>query len=102
MQLPERIRVGPYEYKVSVQPNIHDRDGNREYGNINYLDGQIALNGTVDESRAVATFWHEVFHALDHCYSVKLSEQQTDQLGNALASFFLDNPELAPAWSQPN
>mgnify|MGYP000502914139 CR=1 FL=1 len=100
MQLPKRLRVGPYRYTVSPQPNVHSGDGSRDFGSVNHLDGSIIINSTADADRQVATFWHELMHAFDHCYNIDLSEAQTDQLGNALAAFFIDNPSLAPAWSK--
>ena len=67
--LPEWIRVGPVEYRITMDPDEwlrieHKRQSKGAYGYTENLVATIYLNPEQAPSIVKLTLWHEVMHAL--------------------------------------
>lgn len=93
MNIPEKIKVLYKEYTVEETANLHDNGGDL-YGQIHYLPEKIFLNVDASEEQKKSTLLHELIHALDEMYDIRLKEKQVKKLGNAFYMLQKDNPEL--------
>lgn len=65
------------------------------FGDCNSRRGEIRLRPNQTEDQARDTLLHEVIHAIDHVYSLRISEHQTRTLATSLRAVFTSNPEFA-------
>lgn len=93
MNIPEKVKVLYKEYTVEEQENLHD-GGGELYGQIRYLPEKILLNIDSSEEQKKSTLMHEIIHALDEMYCIKLKENQVEKLGTAMYMLLRDNPHM--------
>lgn len=93
MKIPGKIKVLYKEYTVEETANLHDNGGDL-YGQIHYLSEKIFLNVDASEEQKKSTLLHELIHALDEMYDIRLKEKQVKKLGNAFYMLQKDNTEL--------
>lgn len=90
MVIPEKIKVGGYEYPVRFIKNMGVDRG--EYGSINHSVGFIEIDDSITGQTKESTFIHEALHALDNVYDIGLNEHQVAQMEAAIYAFLKDNP----------
>lgn len=91
MKLPERVRIGPYDYAVQLEDKVLGDQNQDLYGRIRYGPQQINLERGLSAERTLAVFLHEVLHGVDEYMSIGLTEKQVTRLGVGLATFLRDN-----------
>jgi len=110
-KFPKRLRIGAYDMSVVIMENQFD-DGGQSYlwGDFdsNAMCIRVASklpSGVVpDGVTAVATFLHEVLHAVWFSSSLRTGddeERQVDTVSNALTQILRDNPAVLP-WIAAN
>jgi len=67
----------------------------KDFGTVDYDRGRIFLRPKQSVDQARDTLLHEVLHAIDHTYSLELSEHQVRVLATSLRSVFSSNPRFA-------
>ena len=73
--LPERVEVGPTEYRVVRDVAWLARCS--RMGEADHYEGVIKIQEGLPESQEWETFWHEVCHCVDHNYlNGKLDEDE--------------------------
>jgi len=95
MNIPKKIKVGPYDYTISVEDEdwLHSHD---TYGQCYDIKRRISIV-VLDNPCVVETLLHEILHA---CYAVMdLKEKEGEEttvtrLATALTMVFRDNPDL--------
>lgn len=93
MRIPAEVKILFKNYKVVDELNIHD-EKNDLYGQINYLNQVIKLNPKAGDEQRKSTFLHECVHGLDEMFSIGLTEEQVEKLGNALYTFIESNEKV--------
>lgn len=93
MQIPESVQVGPFRYTVEWVDDLADEaDRNRKlYGQCRYGEQKILMSKHVNPDSNLATFLHEVCHAIDFMMQAGLKEKQIDRLATGLALVLRDN-----------
>lgn len=92
MQLPETVKVGPYDYRIETVTDLRDADTNRKlYGDWQTSPPRIRVLAAEPDARTLAILLHEVIHVIDEYMVIGLSEKQTNRLGTGLAAFLRDN-----------
>ena len=95
MDIPKKIKVGPYDYKIVVE-GLHWYEQHGKYGDCHDDKRQISIV-EMDDHTTIDTLLHEVLHA---CYLVMdIKDKDTEEttvtrLGTALTMVFRDNPKL--------
>lgn len=68
------LRLGPLSYSVEYIAGLAD-GGTALYGQIEYKDQIIRLDEKNSRERHKLCLVHEILHAIDHQYSIELSEE---------------------------
>ena len=96
MKLPDKLRVGPFDFKIVVWSAEKGSDV-QKFGEFSVVEGTISL----DSSRAyklMDTFVHEAFHAL--WWTGNLAEENVNEedavsvLSSGLLLLLRDNPDV--------
>lgn len=104
--IPEKVRIGCFEYKVIRTSDILVVDGRQCKGKIDYEKNEIYIWDTGDhgEQSKEQTFWHEIVHAIIHERNFSLSkadeETSVDELATGIYSLMKDN-DLLPGQRTP-
>lgn len=100
MQIPKRVKIGPYSYTVEFPHNFKEHEDCR--GDINYSLNRVRIDDRCEEgyfltaARVWQTFAHEMVHAiLDHA-QIGLDEQQVDRVAAIALDIFINNDWLEP------
>lgn len=94
MKIPERVKIGPYTYRVERVPGLRD-DEDRNlplHGDVDTAKKLIRLDADDPPEQQFTTLIHECIHALD-CDFLKLglSEKQVKRLGVGLGALLLES-----------
>lgn len=88
MNLPKKVKIGPYEIKVEVVENLAvDREHGGEYSP---RELSISLDAAFKQ-RHGEIFMHEVVEAINDIYNLSISHDDMMVLGVALYQLFVDN-----------
>ena len=105
MKLPDRVKVGPFEYTVKHLP-FYQVDGMLGHSVRHHLE--LAIANDAPEQHQVVTFIHEVLHAVSDVYQVELDENEVERMANGLVDAlqsidWLPNGavEKEPFWNVP-
>ncbi len=90
MRIPDSVKVGPYVYRI-CQPESVTSGSSALYGQADHEQHVIQIGAKFPPDKQLVTFFHEVLHALDVAYRLKLSEGQVDVLACVLVQFLKDN-----------
>lgn len=102
--IPEKIKIGCYDYDVKVTDEILIVD-NRQCGGMIDLKRQIIkISDEHIQAKQVQeqTWWHEVVHGMVYDRNLDLgdnNELYTEELAKALYSLMKDNNSLLPGQS---
>jgi hypothetical protein len=90
LNLPERIKVGPFEYAVELADEVRI-DGRDHAGTCDYAQHRIRIQRDIPPDRQREVFFHEALHAIDDAMWNGLTEKQITRLSRGLVAFLLDN-----------
>lgn len=94
MKFPERVKVGPYTYRVERIPDLRDRaDRNwKLHGDVDTDKKVIRLDASDPPEQQFTTLIHECIHALDDDFlKLGLGEKQAKRLGVGLGALLLES-----------
>ena len=89
MQIPRVIRLLGKKYRVVTTPHIDD------CGNTEASKCTIWINVEIDEQQIRDTLLHEIIHAIDYEYHLKMEERQVHCMATSLLALFKENPTLS-------
>ena len=90
-----QVRIAADLYQVDVKEEIVLPDGEAVLGHCDMDTRLIELEARPEPLDQLCLAWHEVLHAIDHQYGLRLSERQVRSLGHAIAATLYDN---IPFW----
>lgn len=94
MVIPDNVKIGYKDYKVTMVDG-HVIDDNKVcYGCIEYNDSNINISKQYSIDQQKCTFLHECIHGIDDVVEIGLDEDQVRQLAKGLYQFIKDNPEI--------
>lgn len=97
-KLPSRILIGNVTYDIQSLPQDRiDAGVNGDCSNV--LKHTIRIDPNLFGHEAVETLFHEILHAIEDVYRIKISHKQVYQLSNALAQIIRYNPHI-PYWME--
>lgn len=92
MKLPDKIRLGPWIYSVSIEP----LDG--DHGKSSFDNAYIKINPGQSPERQAGTFYHELGHQWLDIAGVKLPDELEEAVviayEHGASSFAKDHPKL--------
>lgn len=96
MDIPNTIRIGSNDYKVTVSQDNIISDGKQCYGRIDFNYHEILIDNTLqDEQGLMQTFLHEVVHGIVHEFRIDfaddLDEDIVDKIADGLQQIIKDN-----------
>lgn len=88
MNLPDKVRIGPYDIKVEVVENLAvDREHGGEYSP---RELKISLDSSL-RKRHGEILIHEIIEAINDIYNLKINHDDMMVLGMALYQLLIDN-----------
>jgi hypothetical protein len=97
-KLPSRILIGNIDYDIHPLPKEKILAGvNGDCSNV--LNHTMRIDPNLTGHDAIETMFHEILHAVEDVYRIKMSHRQVYQLSDALAHMFRFNPHI-PYWMQ--
>jgi hypothetical protein len=87
------VKVGPASVDV-YEANSIVVDGDECYGVFSGGNDEIEIVSGLNPQRRRATLFHELIHAVDFEYDIRLSEKQTRKLHIGLLNLIDDNPGI--------
>jgi len=97
MKKPSKIRIGPYDWKVSYY-GLEEYDLRRKYGHTDRFNIKMEICDATQDQCTADTVIHEVLHAI--WFSKGISGDKADEedivtpLATGLAQVIRDNPDL--------
>jgi hypothetical protein len=99
VDLPKTVDIGCSTYKVLVTNRMPKHNGQKLYGLCCSGEKKIWVRKSLPQDELLATFWHEVLHAIDFEHGIEgLTHEVIYNLEQPLSCFFQDNPELYKLW----
>ena len=99
MNIPDKVRIGGVDYRVSIEPYV--RGGDRIlYGDINYNANVIRISDTdtPGHQKRCIVLWHEILHGIaEHAHadlSAATEEEAINVLAKGVYQVLQDNPQL--------
>ncbi len=95
MKLPEKVKIGYRNYKISVLPQ-HEADARGLRGTHVGHRGVIRIETGMDTEQQANTLFHELLHAcwLQSDLPDDVEEHTVTVLANQLTQVFQDNPQV--------
>jgi hypothetical protein len=97
MDLPDKIKIGPFTYKISIVEGLVDEDGDECFGLHSFADQTIYLLKGLPLAVLSSTLMHELLHAIWTTRALPkrpTEERVVENFEVGLLSLFQDNPEL--------
>ena len=97
--IPEKIRIGPYDYAVKKINGPMVDGGNSIVGRVSYNLHTIEIKDTDEysEQSKEQYLWHEMVHAILSARDIKqLEEDDLDSFATGLYQLMKDNPFPLP------
>jgi len=101
MKIPKKLKIGGHKIAVVYPHKFKERTDAFGYFNIStneILITNIDANGhACSESQIESTFWHEVFHVINHIYCCRGlgratdTEDMVEALAQGMVQFLRDN-----------
>jgi hypothetical protein len=95
--LPDKLRIGLYEYAVSEVAGLKSPDGNHRWGQISYQYETIQVEADTTLHMKQVNLWHEALHSMlmqAGLHGIDLEEPIVIALGHALVGVVRNNPGL--------
>lgn len=96
LDLPERIKFLHSQYKIIVLESAKADELGLD-GQMCFAEQEIHIDEKLVKSEKVRVIFHELGHAIARHYSLELGQKEervVESFGVALATIFLDNPDL--------
>jgi hypothetical protein len=94
MKIPESVRIGGVEYKVTRdQPFLNDGT-NLLYGQINYNETTIELSNVANSHQMKCiTLWHEILHGIRNHAGLEIENEEdvVDMFARGIYQVLQDN-----------
>ncbi|MFQ6896476.1 MAG: hypothetical protein ACLRSH_06670 [Turicibacter sp.] len=90
--MPEEVTIGGLTYRVYIVDNLAEKEGC--YGEIDYINQTIKIDGMISDERRKQTLLHEVMHGiLESIGELKLNqnEQKVQSIASALYQCLKNN-----------
>jgi hypothetical protein len=98
MKIPNKVRIGIYNYKVKEQAIIIDDCHQELGGQIDYENLIIKLKTGLNDQHKTQTLWHELMHGIVREYNISFEEDSEediiDTLATGIVQLLKDNKEL--------
>jgi hypothetical protein len=96
MELPEYLKIGPFNYKLDLHEGYWNKDDERVYGEVD--ERNCTINLDIDASPEIIreSVLHEVVHAILMMYE-RDDEELVRLLTPMLLQVLQDNPKLVNA-----
>jgi hypothetical protein len=97
---PDKVKVGPLDYKVVWEP-VDWEIGQNLFGQCEPDTCRIHISSRCSGYRLACIFAHEVAHALaadDGCYNKADGEQVANIASYSMVQFWRDNPDVFDWW----
>jgi len=92
MKIPDKVKIGGIIYDIEIKNcnnNILTED--KLWGNIDFGEGKIYLNGGIEKQILEQVFFHEVLHGIEHDYCLNLKDTDIDRISHGITAFLKDN-----------
>lgn len=93
METVTRIKIGPLTIPVEFHECLMDGE-TQLHGQMDWLEYKIKLSNHNPDIYQFVTLWHEVLHALENVYGIRLSERQVEALATLIVQVLQDNEQL--------
>jgi len=92
--LPETVKIGPFDIKFKISPDLWLREGKWGYAHYRYAEIELAEN--IPPNRILAeTIIHEVLHHIGDIYGAKdFKEEIVGRIDKGVLDFIVHNKEL--------
>ena len=97
IKVPQVIRIGAYDYRVSYKLNLRVDDGYT--GAINHREQVITIEPCYSAMGQNVSLLHEIFHLIDHVYQCHLDEENASRMAGGIAEFLFNNLNIELDWS---
>lgn len=87
------IMIGALRYNVSVV-SMNDFSEGGYRGTHDGNNTCIRVSDRISREAAAHTLLHEIMHAIENVYAIRLGERNADLMATAIAQLIRDNPEL--------
>lgn len=94
MKIPGKVKVGYKVYDVRLLDNPVVDGTTVLYGQTDHNSLTTRVSRFYGDQQSEATFVHELLHDIDYMYTLGLSEDIIERLGNALYTVMVDNPGI--------
>lgn len=91
----EKVYLGPYEYNVEFVECPMSKSREEVIGHIDYEKQIILIGNTQSVLVQRQTLMHEIVHALDYQYKLRLDEDGVDCIASGITEALLRNPWIA-------
>jgi len=96
IKFPKKVRVNCFEYTIVYPYKFRESEDLTAQHSFYDLEIRVSAESLLGEkrknSKIVASFIHELLHAIDYCYGFQmLEEDQVETLANVLFEFFSRN-----------
>jgi hypothetical protein len=85
MKYPDKVRIGRATYCVHFMDSLTEGD----LGGCDMTNKIILISKRQSKNDMLATFWHELLHAIEYEYRVKLGHPKIEKLEYDLAEVLL-------------
>lgn len=90
MNIPRKVKVGPYTYTVVRKREIKE-EGKEMLGLCDREKHAIYMTSGMEKKKEKEVFLHECLHAIEDSYGISLGENKVNVLGLALMALIDDN-----------
>ncbi len=91
MRIPDKIKIGAYDYEIKMVDDLHKTNGNGNPATITSKHQIIWIDTTQHIQEQESSLIHEILEAIDYHYAIKLDHDKLSVLETALYQVFKDN-----------
>lgn len=94
MNIPDKVKIGYKDYKITMIEGNLISDNTVCYGTIEYDNSNINISKLYSKEQQECTFIHECLHGIDDIVEAKLTEDQVRLISKGLYDFIKSNPKV--------
>ena len=104
MNRPTSIRIGGYDYSI-LWVDGNWTSSTCKYGECDFVNCVIRINGTLPNQRIADTFMHELTHAVVDVFGMSHDKEYScewlaEAMGKCLPMLWRDNPDAFAWWNE--